>query len=471
MKMTGFEEAAKGAGLYPTLEVRNTLAFPPNIPVSRFPAPIVIHPEEVEKILAGAFITKVIYLENPDLAVPRSTTKEELIETTVAATVDPVEEARLLGRPVLIVRIGSKEIDAKELQRTSVPGTILFPDEKTLSFPTQPPCFPWQCVQLYDPILGPKPPVEECLHDGGDGGIPAGLDAEGKLHGLDPADSVAEYKNDKGEKRLAVSNRVCVCVPRFAVINTESRLEGNDIVVSPYGAAAARGQVLLAGKVPSLLTKQQEKLAAYKSRRSLNANIGNQGLGTLIGIQVLNAIHISEGPFTIIGATKPYELDAETRTRLLRQIEFARSITKKYGAQVVDKIENTQVVGRTEGLALISAVVEARDISCPCFHEPIVLDKPLMLCKWADRGSAEVGDVVTFTLKYSNIGGKPISEVAVNDSLTGRLEYVPASAQSSRDAVFTTENNEAGSTILRWEVSGTLLPGQSGLVRFQAKVR
>jgi uncharacterized repeat protein (TIGR01451 family) len=471
MKMAGFGEEAKGGALYPTLEVRNTLALPPNIPVSRFPAPIVIHPEEVEKILAGAFITKVIYLENPDLAVPRSTTKEELIETTLTGPVDPVEEAKLLGRPVLIVRIGLKDIDAKELQRTSVPGTILLPDEKTLAFPSKPPLFAWQCVQLYDPILGPKPPVEECLHDGGDAGIPAGLDAEGRLHGLDPADSVAEYKNDKGEKRIAVSNRVCVCVPRFAVINTESRLEGNDTVLGLAGAGMVRGQSLLAAKMPTLLTKQQEKLAGYKSRRSLSANVGNQVLGTLIGIQVLNAIHISEGPFTVIGGIKPYELDAETRIRLLRQIEFARSITKKFGTLVVDNVENTQVVGRTEGLALISAVAEARDISCPCFHEPIVLDKPLMLCKWADRGSAEVGDAVTFTLKYSNIGGKPISEVAVNDSLTGRLEYVPDSAQSSRDAVFTTEKNEAGSTILRWEVSGILLPGQSGLVRFQAKIR
>src|SRR5438445_1389941 len=93
MKMTGFGEAAKGQALYPTLEVRNTLALPPNIPLSRFPAPIILHPEEVDRILSGAFITKVIYLENPDLAVPRSTTKEELIESTVTGATDPIEEA------------------------------------------------------------------------------------------------------------------------------------------------------------------------------------------------------------------------------------------------------------------------------------------------------------------------------------------------------------------------------------------
>ena len=83
----------------------------------------------------------------------------------------------------------------------------------------------------------------------------------------------------------------------------------------------------------------------------------------------------------------------------------------------------------------------------------------------------QVGDVVTFYLKYSNNGGKPIDDVAVSDSLTGRLEYVPGSAQASRNVVFTTQVNEAGSMILRWEVTGELMPGQHGYIRFQARVR
>ena len=79
--------------------------------------------------------------------------------------------------------------------------------------------------------------------------------------------------------------------------------------------------------------------------------------------------------------------------------------------------------------------------------------------------------MVTFFLRYSNHGGRPLTDVAVSDSLSGRLEYVAGSAQADRDAVFTTEQNEAGSTILRWEISGRLAPGQTGVLRFQAKVR
>jgi hypothetical protein len=33
------------------------------------------------------------------------------------------------------------------------------------------------------------------------------------------------------------------------------------------------------------------------------------------------------------------------------------------------------------------------------------------------------------------------------------------------------QQNEVGSLILRWEITGKLLPGQSGRIRFKAKVR
>ena len=59
-------------------------------------------------------------------------------------------------------------------------------------------------------------------------------------------------------------------------------------------------------------------------------------------------------------------------------------------------------------------------------------DKPLVLWKWADRTSAQIGDVVTFTLKYSNHGGRPISDIAVVDNLTGRLEYVEGQERQQR---------------------------------------
>jgi hypothetical protein len=67
--------------------------------------------------------------------------------------------------------------------------------------------------------------------------------------------------------------------------------------------------------------------------------------------------------------------------------------------------------------------------------------------------------------------GQPITDVIVSDSLTTRLEYVWDSSKSDREATFTTQMNEAGSAVLRWQVAGTLQPGQSGVITFQARVR
>jgi uncharacterized repeat protein (TIGR01451 family) len=120
---------------------------------------------------------------------------------------------------------------------------------------------------------------------------------------------------------------------------------------------------------------------------------------------------------------------------------------------------------------VVTAHVVVRDITVCCCEPPGAPDMPLVLIKCADKGCAKPGDIVTFTLRYSNVGGRPMTDVAVSDSLSGRLEYVPGSAESDRDAVFTVQDNEAGSQLLRWEVSGTLQPGDTGRIRFQARVR
>src|SRR5262249_40284296 len=137
----------------------------------------------------------------------------------------------------------------------------------------------------------------------------------------------------------------------------------------------------------------------------------------------------------------------------------ASAIEASQGLLQIDQLVETVVAtGRLKG-------VEVVGLCQPC-PPP---DRPLVLCKWADRQAAQVGEVVTFFLKYTNQGGQPITGIIVSDSLSQRLEFVPGSAVADRDAGFTTQENEVGSLILRWEVSGPLPPGQSGLVRFQAR--
>ena len=91
--------------------------------------------------------------------------------------------------------------------------------------------------------------------------------------------------------------------------------------------------------------------------------------------------------------------------------------------------------------------------------------------RWPRRKFAQPGDNVDFTIRFDNIGNQAIGNVTIIDSLTTRLEYVPGSAQSSRQAEFSTEPNEGDSLVLRWEFVDALGAGEGGMVRFHCKVR
>ena len=83
----------------------------------------------------------------------------------------------------------------------------------------------------------------------------------------------------------------------------------------------------------------------------------------------------------------------------------------------------------------------------------------------------KVGDVVTITIRYSNYTKWPVSEVVVSDNLSARFEYVPGSSESDRPANATTEVNENGSSVVRFDIPGVLQPGQGGVVKFKVRVR
>jgi uncharacterized repeat protein (TIGR01451 family) len=397
-----------GITLAPTLEVRGTLQLPPQLRAADYPAPVVLTKDDVERVLSGALITKVIYLEHPEKAAPVATRPDQPLETEIRPDLDPVSEARILGRPLLIVRFGGRQVDREELACHSVAGTVLLPGDKSLPPPAVRPWVPWACMPVYDPYLGPQHPEEECLHDGGDGGVPAGFDNEGRLRGLDPADTVAEYKDSQGVRRLAISNRVCICVPRFAVLRIQTTPTGYDIAVALAGTQGVLGGSVLRARQPSLEVRENEQLRAMQ------------------------------------GSQRPSGTES------------------RYG---------TVDVTQFQGTGTVSGKMQEQSVTGTLVHKAAPPACPLVLCKSADKQAAQVGDVVTFYLRYTNPGGQAISDIVVSDSLIGRLEYVPGSAKTDREAVFTMRENGAGSLILRWEIGGQLLPGQSGVVSFQARIR
>ena len=106
--------------------------------------------------------------------------------------------------------------------------------------------------------------------------------------------------------------------------------------------------------------------------------------------------------------------------------------------------------------ATASAVVSDRKVDTL-----FSIDKPpahpkLRIIKVASTPFAEVGDSVDFTLRFDNMGNQVIGNVTILDSLTTRLDYVDGTAQSSLPAAFSTQQNEGGSLVLRWEIAQPL---------------
>jgi uncharacterized repeat protein (TIGR01451 family) len=471
LKLSGLEHA-RWLELNPTLEVLGSLRLSPRVNTACFPAPVHFSAEDLEQALAGSMVTKVVYLEHPERAAPISTDCDTILEDELPYGHDFKTEAWDRGRPVLIVRLGGRALSEAELIHQGISGTVMLPGEKAISAACLPPCLPYAGWQFYDPILGPRPPEEECLHDGGDRGPRAGIDPDGNLVGLDPEDTVAEYTDCRGRRRVVCSNRVCLCTPRYAALRHVLPLNRYDTVVSVSDRRDVLAQQQMRLQTPSLLTAQHEELTALAGTAKASGTQITLGTAVLKQITVLEAQHIYLGLAAAIGTNEIRTLTERQRLDLLRQVEFALELSNASKPSGNEQWIGPAVVGRVEGgPQVVRATAETAELMCVCHEAPHELDKPLYLCKWCDRGAAVPGEVVEFTLHYTNRGGKPITDVAVSDSLTTRLEYVPGSEQSDRNAVFTVQENEAGSLVLHWEIGGRLLPGESGVVRFKAKVR
>ena len=97
-----------GLELFPSVEVLDRL-HPPSGLAEKFPVPIEFTQDEIDLALQGSLVTRVIYLEQPQLAAPMSSSPGQALPArTVPAHVNLLAEADRLGRPMAIVRLGGR---------------------------------------------------------------------------------------------------------------------------------------------------------------------------------------------------------------------------------------------------------------------------------------------------------------------------------------------------------------------------
>ena len=104
-RITGIPRAF-GAELYPTVEVIDRTYPPPGL-AHRYPIPINLDQEDLDSALEGQMVTRVIFLEDPQTAMPLASEPTDSKAIDIAEYQDALEVADRFGRPVAIVRIGS----------------------------------------------------------------------------------------------------------------------------------------------------------------------------------------------------------------------------------------------------------------------------------------------------------------------------------------------------------------------------
>ncbi len=97
----------EGRELFPTIELVDRLYPPPGQDV-KFPIPIELTEEDLRLAVEGNYVTRVIYLEDPDTALPTRGNAEHPDWYDAGPGANPLMEADQLGRPMAILRIGNR---------------------------------------------------------------------------------------------------------------------------------------------------------------------------------------------------------------------------------------------------------------------------------------------------------------------------------------------------------------------------
>jgi uncharacterized repeat protein (TIGR01451 family) len=307
----------------------------------------------------------------------------------------------------------------------------------------------------HDPIRGPD---DEYLCDGGDLHMPAAVNTDWKITGLEQEDTVAHYDTIDGRTIITPSNKVCLYAPRFAAVREVTDLRAYARIDAPGGTVQRINPIKIeeTEDVSTSLAEIKPDIHREKEPPSLLRERDQAG-----------ELERDRRVAVTIGTLQPYCNVQLIRTGEVIGTDIVKIARASLAAIAWSGVEAAQVVfDNRQAQAAIS------DVSPGTIYHLFEPNNPkLRLVKLASKGSAQPGEEVEFTLRFDNVGDKVIGNVVIADNLTTRLEYVEGSQKSSLPANFTTQVNDGESLVLRWELTEPLEKGKGGVIQFRCKVR
>ena len=483
-----------GSELFPTITLL-ARTYPPPGRELEFPITITLTLEDLELALEGRYITRVIYLENPQTALPVQTNGDGQISYDVHSG-DPIAVAATQGMPVAIVRMGGRVPDQnapnglltsefcfgsppwmlnrtvpqehetyKTETQTPLNSLTIDPDLKSAGLSVlerqqeQPLTNAWQPPHRTSGVGGRS---EEYLVSGREGHAPVYVDEHWTVHHFDAENTIAHFDTLGGKTVVEPSNKIQIYAPRFGAIR---KIEG----------------LLLEGQVTALIEARTHQVS-NQNRHTIQTNFTEQESGAKYA-RTQNQINSIEGQRRSTGVGTAQRLgaydnfqvvDSDSMILLQRSFGFEGSSRTRLERGAL----NAQAWGGSEWIKV--QVNELAPMSASGIDGAAVYfqvdDKQsktskLRLIKVASKDSAQPGEMVEFTLRFDNVGTELIGNVTILDDLTGRLEFLPGTAVSSLKSGFVPQVNRSGSFTLRFEITDPLAPGDFGVIRFQCRVR
>ncbi|MBN2023708.1 MAG: hypothetical protein JW809_13055 [Pirellulales bacterium] len=302
-------------------------------------------------------------------------------------------------------------------------------------------------------------PEDEYLADGGDRGLAVTVAPDWTVRGLDAEDTIAHFDTLDGQTVVTPSNPVHLYAPRFGAVRKVTSVVQNERATGPGDVRQPTGLVRyddVQEVAHGTQNIQPGQHLAAQPPVIYQGKLGDGALSTALGPRSFQDAFMA---FESCDAIRFGHVNQKETARLAEGIAAAIVWTDNQAVQVILDHQSAAAEVGVQNAHTVFGVEEA-----PAHPR-------LRIIKVASTQLAKPGEPVDFTLRFDNVGNQLIGNVTIVDNLATRLEYVPESAQCNLPATFSTQPNDAGSTVLRWEITDPLPVNQGGIIRFRCRVR
>lgn len=300
---------------------------------------------------------------------------------------------------------------------------------------------------------------DEYIYDGDDRGKPVGVDENWNIYGMETEDTFGHFDTVDGRRLVQPSNRVAIYAPRFAAVR---KIDG------VYNA------------------RRNMRVNAFEEQLTMNVSRGSDfSSSTKQNVAIVN----------VEAANKASGFQQQTRgvtnDQAIELVGVRNTFSPYENLELIKWGRHSSAQGTRLELGMAAANVWQDNLRLKVNSkgaQPVIVNdlsrvqqmvhikgdgksSSLRVTKVASKIAAEQGEEVEFTIRFDNTSSKPVGNVTIIDNLTGRLEYIPDSAECSLKAKFINQNNEASSLMLRWEIINPVKAHTGGIIRFKCRVR